>query len=274
MKRFLLVLVPAVLLLTSCLGDDESTPIPDEVKFYDTFIIIHNHGKEIIKMGDDFIAMHEESGELISGITVEHNDNGTARLIANMETLTKYEEKYASYKGKLVVELSGVTQTTLSEATSKVINVSELQFIDPSYGVFDYGGEITINDELDIIAMKSQNIEYNNFSLGTNSNSKKMWTIDYTYQYGYDESTKIYTWGNGLASGEHSQFGTFMVSIISNIVKKEGVSFVSSGSYRFRVQNIGNEAYFSAAYGVTGNGLITITTTSGEAYDYQQSVMY
>ncbi|MDR0661537.1 MAG: hypothetical protein LBG19_12300 [Prevotellaceae bacterium] len=276
MKKLLLVLAPAVLLLTSCLGDGDDQPVdPVEVNFYNTFIVMQNHGHSLINIVDEFMDMYQED-ELPQGVTVNDNGDGTFSLVANFNNLNNNDD-YQYYRGELKarIEMSGAS---IEDGVSIVIDVNDLTFQD-SYGTYSYEGKLTAIDiftgDLDV---RMQDITFVNLSLTSTSTSELLWQVQYSYsliQDGIstpnDSSDDIYTWSDGLASGKHNYFGTFSANIQTKIVKKAALRFISSGKYVFIVQNIGNGILpFYAEYGVPNDGLITITTTDGYIHSYPQ----
>ncbi len=264
MKKLLLVFVPAVLLLTSCLNNDTPTQEPDEVVFYDNFILMHNHGRSIETILNKLIKTYEEAGEM-TGVTVDEN-NGVVIFTANLDRIKETNDTYKAYGGTLVARLDGAT-SALSEATAKNIDVNDLKYAVEGYS-YVFGGTISITDE----DSNSQNIRFSDFSMSFANSSTILWSLSYSYLESYTPETKTASWSEGLGLGSITKYGSFSVAILEDIVKNEDLKFVSGGCYQFRVQYIGNEAPFTARYGTGGDvGTITITCTDGTFREYKQS---
>lgn len=277
MKKLLLVIMPAVLLLTSCLksSSDDYTPDPLEVQFYNGFVQFNNHARLLINVAEEYIDKYEKDGAVV-GMTVVNNEDGTFKLVIDFDMVET--SNYRFYQGQLAVVLTGSSVT--NSETTRVIDLSGLKYTD-GYYTYKYKGSIRMDDNgMGDPNSRMEDISLTNFSIGTDD---EVFYILNNYTYNYmvkglatpnDTKDDTYTWSNGYGSGSNVSFDSFTVRIDFDIVKKGALEFTSQGKYTFSVSKIG-ALPFSAEYGKGGEGMVTITSADGlKEYSYNQLRAY
>ena len=265
MKKILLILLAFTLTLSiaSCAGDDDNKienggeddkrseeekekdkHLLPAITFYNTYIIINNHGMTLSSIVDECIEEYQKKGS-IPAMQVENKGNGSFLLTIAINKLA--EKYYDILEGELLVAVSSSGESLTNNGSTKKIDLTKVFYKD-SYiqQAYSYKGtiEIATTKYNPATNERTHSISYNNLSM-LNPSSANLWLINHTFTYQItpkQEGNNTLLSSGNPATGAILEYGAFSVRIAKPIEKSASMGCYTKGEYLLNAQSLGGSS--------------------------------